>query len=295
MTDPYELLGVAKTATLDEIKKAYRKLAKKYHPDINPGNKDAEKKFKEISHAFDLIGTEEARAKFDRGETEDQQRQQYEEYMRNSQNQRYYRDTQGPQSRYSQSFDEGVDMDEIFAQMFGQGRGRASRQPREELYQMEIDLRESVVGGEKVITLPSGKTLQVKIPAGIVEGKKLKFKGMGVNGGDVFVQIIVRPDPKFRVEGKDLHTTVDISFFEAALGGEISVPTIEANVLMKIPAGVSTDSKLRLKGKGLGHGEERGNLIVTLRVVMPKSIDPALKHGLQELANKFAYDPRGEK
>ncbi len=280
MTDPYELLGVAKTATLDEIKKAYRKLAKKYHPDINPGNKEAEKKFKEFSHAFDLIGTEEARAKFDRGETEEQQRQQYE---------RYYRDTQGPQSRYSQSFDEDINMEDILSQMFG----RSSRKPREELYQMEIDLRESVVGGEKVITLPSGKTLRVKIPAGIVEGKKLKFKGMGVQGGDVYVQIIVRPDPRFRVEGHDLHTTVDVSFFEAALGGEISVPTIEANVLMKIPAGVSTDSKLRLKGKGLGHGDQRGNLIVSLRVVMPKSIDPALKQGLQELAEKYAYDPRG--
>ncbi len=288
MTDPYELLGVAKTATLDEIKKAYRKLAKKYHPDINPGNKEAEAKFKEFSHAFDLVGTKEAREKFDRGDTEDQQREQQE---------RYYRDTQGPQSRYSQSFGEDVNMDEIFSQMFGQGRtqSRKQRPPQEELYQMEIDLRESVVGGNKVITLPTGKTLQVKIPAGIVEGKKLKFKGMGIHGGDVYVQIIVRPDPKFRIEGKDLHTSVDISLFEAALGGEISVPTIEANVMMKIPAGVSTDSKLRLKGKGLGHGEERGNLIVTLRVVMPKTVDPALKHGLHELAGKHAYDPRGEK
>lgn len=284
MTDPYELLGVAKTATLDEIKKAYRKLARKYHPDINPGNKEAEKKFKEISHAFDLIGTEEARKKFDRGETEDQQREQYE---------RFYRDTQGPHSRYSQSFDENVDMDEIFSQLFGQARRR--REPRQEIYQMEITLHEALAGGEKVITLPSGKTLQVKIPAGIEEGKKLKFKSMGVQGGDVLVQILIRPDSRFRMEGKDLHTNVDISFFEAALGGEISIPTIEGNVLMKIPAGVSSDSRLRLKGKGLGHGEQRGNLIVTLRVVMPKTIDPALKHGLQDLAGKFSYNPRGER
>lgn len=285
MATPYETLGVAQTATLDEIKKAYRKLARKHHPDINPGNKEAEKKFKEISHAFDLIGTEEARAKYDRGETEEQQREQY---------QRYYRDTQGPHSRYSQTFGEDVDMDDILSQIFGSAGGRRRQQARsQELYQMEVGLHEAVAGGEKVITLPSGKTLQVKIPAGIEEGKKLKFKGMGMDGGDVYVQIIIRPDPRFRAEGKDLHTEVEISMFEAALGGEISIPTVDGSVLMKVPAGVSTGSKLRVKGKGLGHGAERGNLIVALKVVTPKHVDPGLKEGLEELARKYSYNPRG--
>ena len=167
--------------------------------------------------------------------------------MRNARNQRFYSDTQGPHSRYSQSFGDDVDMDDILSQMFGGRMGGRERKPRQELYQMEVDLHEAVAGGEKVITLPSGKTLQVKIPAGIEEGKKLKFKGMGVNGGDVYVQIAIRPDPRFRQEGKDLHSEVEISLFEAALGGEISVPTIEGNVLMKIPAGVSTGSKLRVR------------------------------------------------
>lgn len=277
MKSPYEILGVSETATQHDIKVAFRKLAKKYHPDINPGNPEAATKFKEISHAFDQIGTEEARAKFDRGETDEQQREQYE---------RYYRDTQGPFSRYSQGFGEDVDMDDILSSIFGRSRG--PRREPQELYQMEIDLREAVLGGEKVITLPSGKTLQVKIPAGIEEGKKLKFKGLGSQGGDVYVQIVIRPDPRFRQEGKDLHTEVDVSFFEAALGGEINVPTLEGNVLMKIPSGVSTGSKLRLKGKGLGKGENRGNLIVSLRVTVPKDMDPGLKEGLQKLAEKYS-------
>lgn len=290
MKNPYEVLGVSPTAPLHDIKVAFRKLAKKYHPDINPGNKEAAEKFKEISHAFDLIGTEEARAKYDRGETEDQQRRQYEEYMRNAQNQRYYQDTQGPYSRYSQSFGEDVDMDDILSSIFG---GRQKKRTQQELYQMEIDLKEAVVGGEKVITLPSGKSLQVKIPAGIEEGKKLKFTGMGVSGGDVYVQIVIRPDPRFRRDGKDLFTDVNISFFEAALGGEISVPTLDGNVLMKVPPGVSTGSKLRMKGKGLGKGNERGNLIVNLKVVMPKDVSPEFRQELEELARKHPYEVRG--
>lgn len=284
MTTPYETLGVEQTATLEEIKKAYRKLAKKYHPDINPGNKEAEKKFKEVSHAFDLIGTEEAKGKYDRGETEEQQREKYEQY---------YKNTQGPHSRYSQSFGgEDFDMDDILSQMFG-GRGRRQRQKPEELYQMDIELHEAVAGGEKVISLPSGKKLQVKIPAGIEEGKKLKFKGMGIDGGDVYVQIVIRPDPRFERHGNDLHSTLEISLFEATLGGEVSIPTIDGSVLMKVPAGVTTGSKLRVKGKGLGHGPEKGNLIVSLKVVTPKDVEPGLREGLEELARKYSYNPRG--
>lgn len=289
--NPYETLGVAKTATLDEIKKAYRKLAKKYHPDINPGNKESEKKFKEISHAFDLIGTAEARGKYDRGETDDQQREKYDEYMKNAGKQRFYRDTQGPHSRYSQSFEDNVDMDDILSQLFGDRGQRSKQRQQDEQYQMEVDFKEAALGGEKVITLPSGKSLQVKIPAGIEEGKKLKFKGMGKNG-DVLVEISIKPDPHYKRSGPDILSEVEVSFFEAALGAEISVPTIDGNVLLKIPAGVSTGSKLRIKGKGVGAGDNHGNHIVTLKVVMPKTITPEMKASLTDLSHKFAYDPR---
>ncbi len=283
--NPYETLGVAKSATLDEIKKAYRKLAKTHHPDINPGNSDAEKNFKEISHAFDLIGTEDAKGKYDRGETEDQQRAKYDEHMKNAGNQRYYRDTQGPSSRYSQNFEENVDMDDILSRMFGQ------RAPQNEQYLMEVDFREAALGGEKVINLPSGKNLKVKIPAGIEEGKKLKFKGMGRNG-DVLVEIKIKPDSQYKRSGTDILSEIEISFFEAALGAEISVPTLDGSVLMKVPPGVSSGSKLRIKGKGVGSGESRGNQIVTLKVVMPKDISPELQTSLKDLSQKHSYDPR---
>ncbi len=289
--NPYETLGVATTATLDEIKKAYRKLAKKYHPDINPGNKDSEKKFKEISHAFDLIGTAEERGKYDRGETEDQQRAKYEEQMKNAGNQRFYRDTQGPHSRYSQSFENDPDMEDIFSQFFG-GAGKRDRGPQVEQYQMEVDFKEAAIGGDKVITIPSGKNLQVKIPAGIEEGKKLKFKGMGKNGNDVLIEIKIKPDSHYKRSGTDILSEVEISFFEAAVGGEISVPTLDGNVLLKVPAGVSTGSKLRIKGKGVGSGDSRGNQIVTLKVVMPKTINPDLQASLKDLSQKYGYDPR---
>ena len=180
MTDPYKTLHVAKNAKLEEIKKSYRKLAKQYHPDLNPGNKEAEKKFKEISHAYDLIGTEEAKGIFDRGETDDQKRHQYEQYQ-NAQQSRQ----QSGGHRYTSSFGEGVDENDLFASLFGAGarRGRQSHNSRmnypgeDELYQMEVELREAALGGEKIITLPNGKKIQVQIPAGIESGKKLKFKG----------------------------------------------------------------------------------------------------------------------
>jgi DnaJ-class molecular chaperone len=312
MTDPYQVLGVAKTASQDEIKKAYRKLAKKYHPDLNPGNKEAEKKFKDLSHAFDLIGTEEARGKFDRGETDEQKQHQYEEYMkeqaagggrrRRSQGPFYY-NTQEDNGRYSQSFHQGMDEDDIFSSFFGggkRGRGGGGMQfpGQDELYQLEIDFLEAAKGAERIITLPNGKKLQVKIPAGIEEGKKLKFKGLGGEGvgggpaGDAYVQISIRPHPEFKREGKDIIVEVPISIFEAVSGGEIEVPTIDGPVMMKIPPGVSTGSKLRVKGKGSGHGHERGNQIVSLKVVVPKDVSPELKKEMAELAQRFSYNPR---
>jgi DnaJ-class molecular chaperone len=302
MIDPYKTLHVEKNVTLDEIKKSYRKLAKQYHPDLNPGNKVAEKNFKDISHAFDLIGTEGARAKFDRGETEDQQRHQYEEYQKAHQGRQ-----QSGGHRYSSSFGDSVDGEDLFESLFGagarRGRGGFSSQGmnfagEDEQYHLEVDFSEAALGGEKIITLPNGKKLQVKIPAGIESGKKLKLKGLGQPGmgtgpaGDIYVQINVKPLAGFTRVDNDIHTEVPISFFEAIHGAEIEVPTIEGSVMLKVPAGVSTGSKLRVKHKGAGHGETRGNQIVTLKIVMPKHITPELREAIGQLQNQFAYNPR---
>ena len=258
---------------------------------------------KEISHAYDLIGTEDAKGKFDRGETDDQQRQQYEQYQKSQQSRQ-----QGGAHRYASSFGEGTNTDDLFESLFGSGR-RSGRQTRgqgmnypgeDELYQMDVELIEAALGGEKVITLPNGKKIQVKIPAGIESGKKLKFKGLGKPGigngatGDIYVQINVKPmDGYTRVEN-DIHTEVAISFFEALNGASVEVPTLEGPVMLQIPSGVSSGAKLRIKSKGAGTGESRGNQIVTLKIVMPKVINPEMKVAMSKLQEQFSYNPRAQ-
>jgi len=295
MDDPYKILGVSKEASLDDIKKAYRGFAKKYHPDLNPGNKEAEAKFKAVSHAFDQIGTAEEKAKYDRGETE--------EAMKGRGRQRSYYNTQQDTGRYADQFGDDFDTEDIFDQLFG-GKGRRgprhaqNRAGQDELYNLEIDFTEAALGATRVLTLPSGKRLEVKIPGGIEEGKKLKFKGHGGASpgsgpaGDAYVLIQIKPSDIFKREGSDIHTEVPISFFEALLGAEIPVPTLDGQVLLKIPSGSGTGSRLRVKNKGIGSGESRGNQIVTLKVVMPKNVDLTLKEEMEKLSQKYAYDPR---
>lgn len=166
------------------------------------------------------------------------------------------------------------------------------------LYQMNVDFAEAALGGEKIITLPTGKKLQVKIPAGIEDGKKLKFKGLGSPGvgsgtpGDAYIQVSINPLPGFTRVENDIHSEVPISFFEALHGAEIEIPTIDGHVMLKVPAGVSSGSKLRIKHKGAGAKEARGNQIVTLKIVLPKHVQPELKAAISELEKQFAYNPR---
>jgi DnaJ-class molecular chaperone len=291
MSDPYQILGISKTASQEEIKKSYRKLAKKYHPDLNPGNKEAEKKFKEVSHAFDLIGTEENRAKFEAGE---QAEQQYQHRGGPS-----FYDTQHDGGRYSYSFGEDMGGSDFFENLFGGARHRDINFPGEDInYKMDVEFKEAALGTEKVITLADGKNLRVKIPAGIESGKKLRFKGKGRAGigqgaaGDAYVEINVKSLPGFERKGKDIFSELPISFLDAITGGEIEVPTIDGNIMMTIPAGVSTGTKLRIKGRGAGPSENRGHQIVVLKIVMPKNIDPALKEAALNLKDQFNYNPR---
>jgi len=283
MMNPYTTLNVAEKATQEEIKAAYKKLAKKNHPDLNPGNKAAEAKFKEIVNAYELIGTPEARAKFDRGETEEQQ-------FQNQRSRPSYEDTQKTSGRYSSRY-HGFDED-IFSSFNFPGE--------DELYHLEVDFEEAALGGEKIITLPNGKKLQVKIPVGIQDGQKLKFKGQGGAGigsgpnGDVYVQISIRPSKQFRREGRDILSEVPVSFFEAINGAEVEVPTLHGKVKLTIPAGVSSGTKLRIKDKGIGGVKEKGHHIAVVKVVTPKDPGPELKAALAGLQERFAYNPRSE-
>lgn len=300
MTDPYQLLGVEKSASQEDIKKSYRKLAKKNHPDLNPGNKAAEKKFKEVSHANDLIGTPEARAKFDKGETDEQKQKQYEDSARQQRGRDSFHNTQQAGGRYTQSFGEDDLGDEFFESLFGSKRKRpgASARGADTNYKLEVEFREAALGGEKLLTLPNGKNLKITIPAGVESGVKLRFKGLGDAGhgtgpsGNAYIQISVKPAAGFIRTGKDIEHELSISFIEAILGAEVKVPTIDGEVFLKIPPGVSTGSKLRIKGKGAGKTDDRGNQIVILKVVTPKVITPELKVAVEALDAQVNYNPR---
>jgi DnaJ-class molecular chaperone len=282
---PYQILGVAKTATQDEIKNAYRALAKKLHPDLNPGNKEAERKFKDIANAYEKIGTAEERAKFDRGETE---QQQYQAGPQGRPRNPFYYETQQDGGRYSSQFEGNFGQEDIFESIFGGmgGARGAKNRKQDETYQMEIDFRDAVLGAEKEIILGSLKKLRVRIPAGVETGKKLRFSGQATSGGDAYVEIHVKPSERFKRIGNNIEIEWPIGLAKAVLGGETEVPTVDGMVNLTIPAGVSSGAKLRVKGKGVPEPGGRGDQIVTLSIKLPKEIDPEVKEAIRKWSAK---------
>jgi DnaJ-class molecular chaperone len=294
--NPYQVLGVTQSASQEEIKNAYRNLAKKYHPDLNPGNAVAEKKFKELNQAYELIGTKEQRDQFDRGEAHDVKGERF------GRRPFYYETQQEPESRYSFSFGDESNAD-IFDQIFGQGTAQATgkgAQAKDESYRMEIELKEAVLGVQKEITLPHGRKLSVKVPPGVVTGSKLRFAGQarpavsGGASGDVYLEIDVKPDRRFNVQGDDLILELPISISEAVLGGEAKIQTLEAPIMLKIPLRVNTDTKLRVPGKGVYNRKlkKRGDQIVILKVFLPKDMDSELIESIKKWSERHSYNPR---
>lgn len=306
--NPYSVLGVSSSATQEEIKEAYRKLAKKLHPDLNPGNKEAERKFKDVNLAYEQVGTPETRAKFDRGETEEATAG----FAGRRGGAPFYHETQSGGGRYSRfSFGggddggEGVDDDllhSIFERMGGGRRGFSEPVSGQDvLYKMEVELRDAALGAEREITLPAGKRLRVKIPAGIESGTRLRFPGLGSPApteggaaGDAYVELEVMPSPLFKRFGANLELELPISVAEALLGAEIKVPTLESPILLKIPPGASSGQRLRISGKGgarLG-GEGRGDLLVTLKIVSPKEVDADFRSAVESWSRRQPFDAR---
>lgn len=292
MRNPYDVIGVKPTATQDEIKNAYRKLAKKHHPDLNPNNKANEEKFKEITHAYDLIGSAENRAKFDKGELDEAAAAQ------EAASRQYYTHTQGgPEARYSSSYEFDDDfLNSIFGGMGGAAgvRGRSGARSRampgeDVIYRMDIGFKEAILGAEKTFTLPNGKTLQTKIPPNFKSGQKLRFAGQGGPGiggasaGDLYIEVHVRPSEQFTRVGQNLESEVSVSIAEALLGGEITVQTIDGNVLLNVPPHSNTGTKLRIRGKGVPSLKEaRGDHVVKLKVLLPEVPDPELDRLVKE-------------
>lgn len=294
MKDPYETLGVQRTADEAAIRAAYRKLAKKHHPDVNPDKPDAAARFGEISSAYELLSDKDKRARFDRGEIDADGNEVHQQRQ-------YYRDTAGhehyePAGGFSQE-----DLEAFLAQAFGQGGRRsdwgATGRPmpgRDMQYSLTVSFVDAAVGTTRRLTLPDGKTLDVRIPAGTEDGHVLRLRGQGGPGfngapaGDALIEITVAPDPRFHRDGDDIVTDLPVTLKEAVLGTALEVPTIHGPVKLSIPAGSGSGTRLRLRGKGIRHGHQ----FVQLQVVVPPGNEPELAEFLKTWTPKVSFNPR---
>ncbi len=306
MSDPYSVLGVPKTASDDDIRKAFRKLAKKHHPDLNPGDKKAEATFKEISQANDLLSDKEKRRRFDAGEidgsgAEMPPRGFYRDQAGGPGGAKYYR---------SGGQEEFVDMGGIFSEMFGQRRGFGggddSGHPGFETggmpvtYSLPVSFLAAARGGKQRVTLPDGRSLDIDVPEGTLDGTTLRLKGQGMPGtkgrpaGDAYVEIRVQPHAFFEVRDSNIHVELPVTIIEAALGGKVKVPTIGGAVMLNVPAGSNTGTSLRLKGRGLldRKSGQHGDQYVKLKVVLPEQTDEKLKAFLEGWDVGRGHDPR---
>ncbi len=297
MDDPYQILGVAKTASEDEIRKAYRKLAKTHHPDLNPGKKDAEEKFKAISGAYALLSDAEKRARFDRGEIDASGTEVHPE-------RKFYRDfgEDAGRSKYRPNFDGGFDADDlsgIFEEMFRRGGGAGGAREfamrgQDARYQLSVDFLDAAKGAVRRLTLPDGSTLDVTIPAGLRDGQILRLKGKGMPGignapaGDALIEVSVRRHPLFKRDGNDIVIELPVTLKEAVLGAKVETPTLEGTVSLSIPPHSSTGTRLRLKGRGIAGGHQ----YVELKVVLPKAEEPELEAFLKSWTPQHDFNPR---
>ena len=297
--DPYAALGVAKTATQDEIRKAYKKIAKESHPDLNPGDAKATERFKAASAAHDLLKDPEKRARFDAGEIDASGQERPER--------KFYREyAEGPEATYhtSRGFEDFGDLGDVFGDLFGQ-RARGTRRAEgirmrgpDRHYTLEVGFLEAARGATRRITLPDGQVLDVKIPEGLADGQTIRLRGKGGEGigggpaGDALVTVGVTEHAFFRREGEDILVEVPITLDEAVLGGRVEVPTIDGRVALTVPKGASSGRVLRVRGKGVKRGDRRGDQLVTLKVVSPPVIDGELEEFFRRWRQGHAYDPR---
>ncbi len=306
--DPYETLGVSKTATQDEIKKAYRKLAKSLHPDLHPDDPDKQAEFQAVSAAHDLLRDPEKRRRFDAGEIdasgqETPERQYYHHYAGRDAGTRYDPDSgQGYGTGFGTGSEE--DLSDLFSELFGRRAASGGRSGEfhargpDVRYHLDVDFLDAARGTKRSVTMPDGKSIAIALPAGVQDGQTLRLRGKGAPGigqgpaGDALVTISVKPHPVFSRDGNDIEIELPITFDEAVLGAKIDVPTISGPVSMAIPNGASSGQRLRLKGRGIKHGKTVGDQTVRLKIVLPKKIDDEMR-GIAERWRKTAeFDPR---
>jgi DnaJ-class molecular chaperone len=312
-SDPYQVLGVPRSASADEIRKAFRKLAKANHPDTNPNNKAAEERFKQVSGAFDILGDAEKRKKFDAGAIDADGRETFGGFG-----------GRGPggggpwgpppgagpfgAGGHSQSF-EGVDLSDILGEMFGGARsgrgggsqgggfGGFSQRGADVRAPLSIDLEEAIKGGKKRVAFSDGRTIDITIPKGAQEGQTLRLKGQGSPGrtgpGDAYIELSIAPHPIYRREGETLVMDVPITVYDAVLGGKAEAPTPDGPVTLTIPKGANTGTRLRLKGRGLSDARgQRGDLFARLVVALPETPDAALETFAEAWKKDRPYSPK---
>lgn len=291
--DYYKILGLNKNASAEDIRKAYRKLARKHHPDLNPNDKEAHKKFQQINEANEVLSDPEKRKKYDQYGKD---WQHAEEFEKARQQQRQYQSNRGGEA-YSGEFG-GEDFSDFFSSLFGGGNGSRRRGKetrfRGQDYEAELhlNLREVYHTHQQMLTV-NGKNIRITIPAGIENSQKIKLKGHGGPGvhggpnGDLFITFHIADDPHFKRSGNDLHAAAEIDLYTAVLGGETTVDTLSGKVKLKIAAGTQNGSKVRLKGKGFPVYKQEGHfgdLFITYQVKIPTSLSDREKELFMQLS-----------
>jgi DnaJ-class molecular chaperone len=315
MRDPYEVLGVPRSANAAAIKSAFRKLAKKHHPDSNKNDPKAAAKFAEINTANEILGDEDKRKQFDRGEIDAEGKPRFQGFPGGDP-----RGRAGP-GGFEYSFRTGGgapgggmgggSFEDILNSMFGGAAARGQRGgPRDfdmggiglDLdvnASLAVSLEDAVKGAEKRVRLPNGKELNVKIPAGVAAGQQIRLRGQGETAqghrpGDVLITVNIAEHPFFKVDGSDLRVDLPITLYEAVLGGKVRVPTLGGAVELSIPKNTSSGRTFRLKGKGLPKSGGKGDLLVTTKIVLPDGNDSELEQLMQKWRDGHPYNPRND-
>ena len=315
MRDPYEVLGVPRSASAAAIKSAFRKAAKKHHPDSNKGDPKAAERFAEINTANEIIGDEDKRKQFDRGEIDAEGKPRFQGFGGGDP-----RGRAGPGGFETYTFRSGGgpgmggggSFEEILNSMFGRGGARGGGGASQFEFDtggigvdldinasLTVSLEDSVKGAEKRVRLPTGKELNVKIPAGVTAGQQIRLKGQGETApghrpGDVLITVNIAPHPFFKVDGSDLRVDLPITLYEAVLGGKVRVPTLGGAVELSLPKNTSSGRTFRLKGKGLPKEGGSGDLFVTTKIILPDGNDSELEQLMQKWRDGHPYNPRSD-
>src|SRR5690349_9338665 len=317
MRDPYEVLGVPRNASASAIKSAFRKAAKKHHPDSNKGDPKAAERFAEINTANEILGDEDKRKQFDRGEIDAEGKPRFQGFGGGDP-----RGRAGPGGFETYTFRSGGgspggmgggSFEDILNSMFGGAAGRTARGGGAQFEfdtggigldldinaSLTVSLEDAVKGGEKRVRLPTGKELNVKIPAGVTAGQQIRLKGQGETApghrpGDVLITVGIAPHPFFKVDGSDLRLDLPITLYEAVLGGKVRVPTLGGAVELSIPKNTSSGRTFRLKGKGLPKAGGSGDLFVTTRIILPDGNDAELEALMEKWRDGHPYNPRSD-